>query len=69
MDKTIITAGAALVGLAAGFLIASEIDYNLHDAYATGGYLWLVVGCATAGLGLKVKRERTEKKHMKIGAI
>ena len=69
MDKTIIVAGAALVGLGVGFLIASEIDYNLHDAYSTGGYLWLVVGCATAGLGLKVKREKNEKKHLRTGAI
>ena len=69
MDKTILAAGGALVGLGAGFLIVGEIDYNLHQAYSTGGYLWLVVGAATAGLGLNVKREKKERKLIKTGAI
>jgi len=69
MDKTILASGMALVGLGAGFLIAGQVDYNLHEAYSTGGYLWLVVGSATTGLGLKVKREKKEKKQLKTGAI
>ena len=69
MDKTILTAGGALVGLGVGFLIAGELDYNLHQAYSTGGYLWLVIGSATIGLGLKVKKEKKERKQLKTGAI
>jgi len=69
MDKTIIAAGGALVGLSIGFLIAGEVDYNLHQAYSTGGYLWLVIGSATIGLGLRAKKEKKERKQLKTGAM
>ena len=58
MDKTILGAGCALTALGAGLLFAGETDYNLHQAFSTGGYLWLAIGAVTCGLGLKVKREK-----------
>ena len=69
MDKTILVAGGALAGLGIGFLIAGEVDYNLHQAYSTGGYLWLVIGTATIGLGLKVKKEKKERRQLKTGTM
>ena len=58
MDKTILGAGCALTALGAGLLLAGEADYNLHQAFSTGGYLWLAIGVVACGLGLKVKREK-----------
>jgi len=69
MDKTIVAAGGSLVGMGIGFLIAGEVDYNLHQAYSTGGYLWLVIGMATIGLGVKVKKEKKERKQLKTGTM
>lgn len=69
MDKTIVAAGGSLVGMGIGFLIAGEADYNLHQAYSTGGYLWLVIGMATIGLGVKVKKEKKERKQLKTGTL
>lgn len=69
MDKTIVAAGGSLVGMGIGFLIAREVDYNLHQAYSTGGYLWLVIGMATIGLGVKVKKEKKERKQLKTGTL
>ena len=67
MDKTILGAGCALTALGLGLLVASETDYNLHQAFSTGGYLWLAIGTVTCGLGLKVKREK--KVTIRNGAI
>ena len=69
MDKTIVAAGGSLVGMGIGFLIAGEVDYNLHQAYSTGGYIWLVIGMATIGLGVKVKKEKKERKQLKTGTM
>lgn len=69
MDKTIVAAGGSLVGMGIGLLIAGEADYNLHQAYSTGGYLWLVIGMATIGLGVKVKKEKKERKQLKTGTL
>ena len=69
MDKTIIGAGSALIALGTGFVAAGELDYNLHSAFGTGGFLWLTLGAITLGLGLKVSRKPKEKKSMRIGAI
>ena len=69
MDKTILGAGSALVALGIGFLVAGEIDYNLHQAFSTGGYLWLILGSVTVGLGLKVNREKNDAKTIRAGAI
>ena len=52
-----------------GFLIAGEVDYNLHQAYSTGGYLWLVIGSATIGLGLRAKKEKKERKQLKTATM
>ena len=69
MDKTIIGAGSALIALGAGFVVAGELDYNLHSAFGTGGFLWLTLGAITLGLGLKASRKLNRKKPMRIGAI
>ena len=58
MDKTIFAVGLALIGLGLGFLILKSMDPSLHQAFTTGGYLWLVVGSGTSLLGLKVKKEK-----------
>ena len=65
MDKTILSAGAVLVALGVGFLIVGSTDYNLSSAYTTGGFLWLVIGGATLGLGLKVRHS----KEKQLGAM
>ena len=67
MDKTILFAGIALVGLGSGFLVAQNFDASLHSAFATGGYLWLIMGGITIGLGLKVKKEK--QKQQMMGAL
>jgi len=69
MDKTIVSAGGSLIAMGIGFLIAGEVDYNLHQAYSTGGYLWLVIGMATIGLGVKVKKEKKERKQLKTATM
>lgn len=61
MDRIILGAGIAMAVLGLGFLIASEMISGLHSAYVTGGYLWLIVGAITAGIGIKVKRERQKQ--------
>lgn len=65
MDKMILSAGLALIALGVGFLAVGALDYNLSGAYTTGGYLWLVIGAGTVGLGLKVKRS----KEQQLGAM
>ena len=67
MDKTILFAGIALLGLGGGFLTAQYSDVSLHSAFTTGGYLWLAMGGITIGLGIKVKKEKQKKELM--GAI
>jgi hypothetical protein len=65
MDKLILSAGLALIALGVGFLAMTLTDYNISSAYTTGGYLWLVIGAAIAGLGFKVKRS----KQQQLGAM
>jgi len=65
MDKMIFSVGIALIGLGLGFLILGSVDYSLSSAFTTGGYLWLVVGGATLGLGMKVNRSRKQQ----LGAL
>ena len=61
MDKLILSVGLVLIALGVGFLAVASTDYNLSSAYTTGGYLWLVVGAVTAGLGFKVKRSEQQQ--------
>lgn len=67
MDKTILFAGLALIGLGGGFLAVQSFDVSLHSAFTTGGYLWLAMGGITIGLGLKVKKEK--QKQQMMGAL
>lgn len=67
MDKTILFAGIALLGLGGGFLAAQTFDQSLHSAFLTGGYLWLGLGGITIGLGLKAKKEK--QKQQMMGAL
>jgi len=60
MDKLIFSVGLVLIALGVGFLAVASTDYNLSSAYTTGGYLWLVIGAATSGLGFKVKRSKQQ---------
>lgn len=69
LDKTIVASGSAIIALGAGFAIAGEMDYTLHSAYGMGGLFWTVIGAATIGLGLKVKRGRKQEKPVRVGAI
>lgn len=57
MDKTILSAGLALVALGLGFLMVPYFDASLSIAYTSGGYLWLILGGITVGFALRVKRE------------
>ena len=61
MDKLILSVGLVLIALGVGFLAVASTDYTLSSAYTTGGYLWLVIGAATAGLGFKTKRSRQQQ--------
>jgi hypothetical protein len=65
MDKLIFSVGIVLIALGVGFLAVASTDYNLSSAYTTGGYLWLVIGAVTTGLGIKVNRS----KQQQIGAM
>lgn len=65
MDKLILSVGLVLIALGVGFLAVASTDYNLSSAYTTGGYLWLVIGAATAGLGFKTK----PSKQQQLGAM
>ena len=69
MDKTIVAAGGAIAALGVGFAVAGELDYTLHSAYGMGGAFWTIIGVATIGLGLKVKREKKSQKPVRVGAV
>lgn len=70
MDKTITGAGLGLVALGVGFVAAKAIDPTLHEAFLTGGYLWLLVGAATSFFGLRTKKGKSiNLKAKKMGAI
>ena len=57
MDKTITAVGTVLVSLGIGFWTAFQVMPELHSAYLTGGYMWMVLGAITVVVGLK-KQER-----------
>lgn len=61
MDRMIFGAGIAMAVLGLGFLIAAEMISGLHHAYVTGGYLWLIIGGITTGIGVKVNREKQKQ--------
>lgn len=61
LDRIILGAGIAMAVLGLGFLIANEIISGLHGAYITGGYLWLIMGTITVGIGIKVTREKQKQ--------
>ena len=69
MDKTILGAGIALVALGIGFLVVKAIDPSLHQAFTTGGYLWMIVGGATTLFALKTKSEKQVVSNLRLGAI
>ena len=70
MDKTITGAGLGLVALGVGFIAANTMDPTLHEAFLTGGYLWLLVGAATSFFGLRTKKEKSIAiKAKRMGAI
>ena len=69
MDRTIVAAGGTIVALGAGFTIAGELNYTLHSAYGMGGAFWTIIGAATIGFGLKVKRANKSTKPVRVGAI
>lgn len=60
MDKMILSAGIVLIALGIGFLVVGSMDYTLSSAYITGGYLWLVIGAVTTGIGIKVNRSKKQ---------
>ena len=68
MDKTILGAGIALFALGIGFLVAKMIEPSLHQAFTTGGYLWLVVGAGTTLFAIRTKKEELVS-NQKLGAF
>ena len=65
LDKMIFSVGITLVCLGLSFLMVPYLGSSLHNAFPSGGYLWLVVGGLTAGFGLKVKHQ----KKRQLGAL
>jgi hypothetical protein len=61
----ILSVGVVLIGLGVGFFVVGSMDHTLSNAYTTGGLLWLVVGCVTLGLALKVNHQKKQQ----IGAL
>lgn len=70
MDKTIISVGVVLLALGIGFLSAIFMQPNLHPAFLTGGYLWIIVGAGTLFFGYRAKKEhKLEAKPYRVGAV
>ena len=65
LDKMILSAGIAILVLGIGFLMVGSMNNSLSSAYTTGGYLWLIVGATTLGLGFKVR----QTKKQQLGAL
>jgi len=57
MEKFVFTMGSLLAALGIGFLTAHIIYPQLNGAFTSGGYLWMIIGGATMGLGLHFKRK------------
>ena len=69
MDRTIIGAGGVLTALGLGFFVAGELAQDLHSAFGTGGFLWIVVGALTMGIGLRIGGTKIKEKPLKVGAV
>jgi len=65
MDKMIVSMGAALIALGAGFWVSFQLIPGLHSAYVTGGVMWMALGIITIGVGLK-KAETLNASSQKI---
>ena len=65
MDKMIVSMGAALIALGAGFWVTFQLIPGLHSAYITGGVMWIALGIIAIGVGLK-KAERLDASPQKI---
>ena len=63
MDKTITAVGTVLVSLGIGFWTAFQVMPELHSAYLTGGYIWMVLGAITVALGIKKQEKLGIKKN------
>lgn len=65
MDKILIGAGMALVGLGVGFLLVSPLMFEIREPLILGGLLWSVLGGVTAIIGRSVNA----KKMKQLGAL
>lgn len=65
MDKILIGAGMALVGLGVGFLTAAPLMLEIREPLILGGLLWSVLGGVTAIIGRSV----SAKKMKQLGAL
>ena len=57
MEKFVFIMGSLLTALGIGFLSAHIIFPQLNSAFTSGGYLWMIIGGATMGLGLYYKKK------------
>ena len=58
MEKFVFIMGSLLTALGIGFLSAHMIFPGLNGAFVSGGYLWVIIGAATMGLGLYYKKKQ-----------
>lgn len=58
MEKFLMTVGAVILSLGAGFLIAYQLISGLHGAFVTGGYLWAAIGAVVILIAYKSKRSK-----------
>jgi len=58
MEKFVFIMGSLLTALGIGFLSAHIIFPQLNSAFTSGGYLWMIIGGATMGLGLYYKKKQ-----------
>ncbi|HIH46135.1 MAG TPA: hypothetical protein HA292_03510 [Candidatus Nitrosotenuis sp.] len=65
MDRILVGAGLALVGLGVGFLATSTFIFEIREPFILGGLLWTVVGGVTAVLG----KMKSLKKTQPLGAL
>ncbi|NDB63792.1 MAG: hypothetical protein EB170_08005 [Nitrosopumilaceae archaeon] len=65
LDKILIGAGMALVGLGVGFLAAAPLMLEIRESLILGGLLWSVLGGVTAIIGRSVGA----KKMKQLGAL
>jgi len=58
MEKFVFIMGSLLTALGIGFLTAHMLYPQLNSAFTSGGYLWVIIGGATMGLGLYYKKKQ-----------